>query len=145
MFGLLQPEETAATTLSSADPSNTESSNLTNQKLVTLDVDQGGPKGKHAATDATLAAPQISLPDLPQKAGDTANQVRKVLEGATPGRELGQNVAGAAKPDKASGATTLVRPSVLFTPPSGDKSGTAKGGTGLAAESAPRPRLSVTL
>jgi hypothetical protein len=73
------------------DTSAVELTDTTNQKLVTLDVpDQGeDAPGNGGAENG-----------LPDQAAASAQRVSEVLKEQSPGRELGQLVSGAARPDR---------------------------------------------
>lgn len=79
------------------DTSAVELTDTSNQRLVTLDVpDQGEDAPGIGGAENGLAR----LADLPDQAAGSAQRVSEVLKQQSPGRELGQLVSGAARPDR---------------------------------------------
>lgn len=77
--------------------SEVESTDTTNQKLVTLDV---APQGANAGDNGGSQNGLARVADLPDQAAGNAQQVTDVLQDNSPGRGLGQLASPAARPDR---------------------------------------------
>jgi hypothetical protein len=93
-----------------------------NKQNFTLDVDTGGPRGRHAA-DQSLGAPA----DVPGPA-----TVADAVKDTPPAPAQGDAVVAPTLPNKAGAGTNLVRNSLSFVPEIGKKSGGSTGGADRA-------------